>query len=154
MRLLERLQRRLQVADRPSRRRIPLTSVARADGFVNFTSTTALLQFAKARLGTRWNKCGSDKLCVMSYANIQGKASLIAHFKNSSVLDQDESRRPKLFVSSGPRTGEPEAFPACDDPVRKARSAMNASNVGLFPSHKPVFKVAKAFKGLQISDES
>ncbi|GAA6046187.1 hypothetical protein NBRC10513_002181 [Rhodotorula toruloides] len=123
-------------------------------GFVNFTSTTALLQFAKARLGTRWNKCGSDKLCVMSYANIQGKASLIAHFKNSSVLDQDESRRPKLFVSSGPRTGEPEAFPACDDPVRKARSAMNASNVGLFPSHKPVFKVAKAFKGLQISDES
>ncbi|GEM10536.1 meiosis protein Mei2 [Rhodotorula toruloides] len=111
-------------------------------GFVNFTSTTALLQFAKARLGTRWNKCGSDKLCVMSYANIQGKASLIAHFKNSSVLDQDESRRPKLFVSS-----------ACDDPVRKARSAMNASNVGLFPSHKPVFKVAKAFKGLQISDE-
>ncbi|BGO93738.1 hypothetical protein NBRC10512_006618 [Rhodotorula toruloides] len=122
-------------------------------GFVNFTSTTALLQFAKARLGTRWNKCGSDKLCVMSYANIQGKASLIAHFKNSSVLDQDESRRPKLFVSSGPRAGEPEAFPACDDPIRKARSAMNASNVGLFPSHKPVFKVAKAFKGLQISDE-
>lgn len=42
-----------------------------ADGFVNFTSTTSLLAFAKARLGTRWNKCGSDKLCVMSYANIQ-----------------------------------------------------------------------------------
>jgi hypothetical protein len=41
----------------------------------------------------------------------QGKASLIAHFKNSSVLDQDESRRPKLFVSSGPHAGEPEAFP-------------------------------------------
>ncbi|GJN92514.1 hypothetical protein Rhopal_005544-T1 [Rhodotorula paludigena] len=116
-------------------------------GFVNFTSTTSLLAFAKARLGTRWNKCGSDKLCVMSYANIQGKASLISHFRNSSVLDQDESRRPKLFVTSGPRAGEPEAFPACDDPIRKARSAANASNVGLFPSHKPVFKVAQAFKG-------
>lgn len=94
------------------------------------------------------------------------------------MLDQDESRRPKLFVTSGPRAGEPEAFPgapasicwdalvrtdpqvefcrialtetvrtACDDPIRKARSAANASNVGLFPSHKPVFKVAQAFKG-------
>ncbi|GAA6031580.1 hypothetical protein JCM8097_006532 [Rhodosporidiobolus ruineniae] len=122
-------------------------------GFVNFTSTTALLAFAKARLGTRWNMCGSDKLCIMSFANIQGKASLINHFKNSSVLDQEENRRPKLFVSSGPHAGESEAFPkeaVCDDPIRKARSAANAQNVGLFPSQKPVFKVAQAFKGLHI----
>ncbi|GAA6016028.1 hypothetical protein JCM8202_005385 [Rhodotorula sphaerocarpa] len=118
-------------------------------GFVNFVTTDALLCFARARLGTRWNKCGSDKLCVLSYANIQGKLSLIQHFKNSSVLDQDESRRPKLFVSTGPRAGEPEPFPACDDPVRKARSAMNASTVGLFPSSKPVFKVAPALGGTQ-----
>ncbi|GAA5951713.1 hypothetical protein JCM21900_005765 [Sporobolomyces salmonicolor] len=119
-------------------------------GFVNFTTTTALLAYAKGRLGTRWNMCGSDKLCVMSYANIQGKESLINHFKNSSVLDQDESRRPKVFVSSGPNAGEPEAFPMCDDPVRKARSAANAANVGLFPSHKPVFKITQALTGLRI----
>ncbi|GAA5878357.1 hypothetical protein JCM1840_001389 [Sporobolomyces johnsonii] len=119
-------------------------------GFVNFTTTTALLAYAKARLGTRWNMCGSDKLCVMSYANIQGKESLINHFKNSSVLDQDESRRPKVFVSSGPNAGEPEAFPMCDDPVRKARSAANAANVGLFPSHKPVFKITQALTGMHI----
>ncbi|BGP18508.1 hypothetical protein JCM10213_002977 [Rhodosporidiobolus nylandii] len=119
-------------------------------GFVNFTSTSALLTFAKARLGTRWNMCGSDKLCIMSFANIQGKASLINHFKNSSVLDQEENRRPKLFVTSGPNAGEPEPFPACDDPIRKARSAQNAQNVGLFPSHKPVFKVAQALKGMHI----
>jgi hypothetical protein len=30
---------------------------------------------------------------------------------------------------------------------------MNASNVGLFPSHKPVFKVAKALKGLEITGQ-
>ncbi|GAA5889359.1 hypothetical protein JCM6882_000720 [Rhodosporidiobolus microsporus] len=119
-------------------------------GFVNFTSTAPLLAFAKARLGTRWNMCGSDKLCIMSFANIQGKASLISHFKNSSVLDQEENRRPKLFVTSGPNAGEPEPFPACDDPIRKARSAANAQSVGLFPSHKPVFKVAQAFKGMHI----
>ncbi|KAG0663704.1 hypothetical protein C6P46_002273 [Rhodotorula mucilaginosa] len=121
-------------------------------GFVNFVSTLALLNFTRARLGTRWNKCGSDKLCVLSYANIQasGKPSLINHFKNSSVLDQDESRRPKLFITSGPHAGEPEPFPACDDPLRKARSAMNASNVGLFPSSKPVFKIAHALQNTHI----
>ncbi|GAA5981029.1 hypothetical protein JCM11641_001434 [Rhodosporidiobolus odoratus] len=119
-------------------------------GFVNFTSTSALLTFTKARLGTRWNVCGSDKLCIMSFANIQGKASLINHFKNSSVLDQEENRRPKLFVSSGPHVGQPEAFPTCDDPIRKARSAMNAQNVGLFPSQKPIFKVTQAFTGMHI----
>ncbi|GAA6056748.1 hypothetical protein JCM3770_005877 [Rhodotorula araucariae] len=83
-------------------------------GFCNFTSTAALLAFAKARLGTRWDRCGSDKLVVVSYANIQGKASLVSHFRNSSVLDQDECRRPKLFVTSGPRAGEPEPFPSSE----------------------------------------
>ena len=98
----------------------------------------------RARLGTRWNKCGSDKLCVLSYANIQasvilpssathwevltavfacrqGKPSLINHFKNSSVLDQDESRRPKLFITSGPHAGEPEPFPGEPAPTAACR---------------------------------
>ncbi|GAA6016326.1 hypothetical protein JCM11491_006816 [Sporobolomyces phaffii] len=119
-------------------------------GFVNFTSMSALLAFCRQRLGTRWNLCNSDKLCVLSFANIQGKASLINHFKNSSVLDQDESRRPKLFVTSGPNAGQPETFPVCDDPVRKMRSALNAANVGLFPSQKPVFKIAQAFQGMNL----
>ncbi|GAA5897236.1 uncharacterized protein JCM6883_006627 [Sporobolomyces salmoneus] len=119
-------------------------------GFVNFTSMSALLGFCKQRLGTRWNMCNSDKLCVLSFANIQGKASLINHFKNSSVLDQDESRRPKLFVTDGPNAGEPEKFPVCDDPVRKMRSALNAANVGLFPSHKPTFKLARALQGMDL----
>ncbi|GAA5846981.1 hypothetical protein JCM9279_006979 [Rhodotorula babjevae] len=123
-------------------------------GFCNFTSTSALLAFAKARLGTRWNLCASDKLCVLSYANIQGKASLINHFRNSSVLDQAENRRPKLFVTSGPHAGEPEPFPVCDDPVRKARSALNASNVGLFPAQRPVFKLAQAFQGVGLGQPS
>jgi hypothetical protein len=39
---------------------------------------------------------------------------------------------------------------ACDDPLRKARSAMNASNVGLFPSSKPVFKIAHALQNTHI----
>ncbi|GAA5831565.1 hypothetical protein JCM5353_000438 [Sporobolomyces roseus] len=119
-------------------------------GFVNFTSLAALLSFCKQRLGTRWNMCNSDKLCVLSFANIQGKASLINHFRNSSVLDQDESRRPKLFVTSGTDAGQPERFPMCDDPVRKMRSALNAANVGLFPSQKPVFKIAQAIQGMDI----
>ncbi|SGY61174.1 BQ5605_C007g04533 [Microbotryum silenes-dioicae] len=97
-----------------------------------------LARFVRARVGTRWNLANSDKICV-------GKAGLITHFRNSSVLDQDEDRRPKLFYSPGhPLAGRPEPFPACDDPVRRARSAANAMNVGLFPSSRPTFKVAKA----------
>ncbi|GAA6063309.1 hypothetical protein JCM10212_006719 [Sporobolomyces blumeae] len=119
-------------------------------GFVNFTSMSALLEFCKKRLGTRWNLCHSDKLCILSFANIQGKASLVNHFRNSSVLDQDESRRPKLFVTSGLNAGQPEPFPTCDDPVRKMRSALNATNVGLFPSQKPVFKIAQALESLDL----
>ncbi|SCV71464.1 BQ2448_3052 [Microbotryum intermedium] len=97
-----------------------------------------LARFVRARVGTRWNLANSDKICV-------GKAGLITHFRNSSVLDQDEERRPKLFYSPGhPLAGQPEPFPACDDPVRRARSAANAMNVGLFPSSRPTFKVAEA----------
>lgn len=44
-------------------------------------------------------------------ANIQGKSSLVSHFRNSSVLDQDPSRQPKLFYSEGPLKGQPESFP-------------------------------------------
>lgn len=101
------------------------------DGFVNFVSTRALLEFARARLGTRWNLCGSDKLCVASYANIQGKANLVAHFRNSSVLDQEETRRPKLFVTNGPFAGQPEPFP------REFLSVEQLSMISSHSGHRP-----------------
>lgn len=205
----------LLVPFRPSGRR--LTYLVRpprtpADGFCNFTSTTALLAFAKARLGTRWNLCASDKLCVLSYANIQVRRALphsVCHSLTScrltvpclarartgqgvarqplpqlvrprpgrepspqAVRHERASRRraralPRcvrvlLRCQMPPRSearGLTELVPrrthaVCDDPVRKARSALNASNVGLFPAQRPVFKLAQAFQGVGLGESS
>ncbi|KAL8293102.1 hypothetical protein RQP46_000796 [Phenoliferia psychrophenolica] len=113
-------------------------------GFVNFTSPAALLAFATARLGTRWNSYHSDKLVVASYGNIQGKENLIEKFKNSAVMLECEDFRPKLFYTDGPNAGKQQPFPKSDDPHRIARSQANVRNVGLYPSSRPIFHVATA----------
>jgi hypothetical protein len=41
------------------------------------------------------NRFHSDKICDISYANIQGKECLIEKFRNSCVMDEDPSYRPK-----------------------------------------------------------
>jgi hypothetical protein len=75
-----------------------------------------------------------------SYANIQGKAALIAKFKHSGVMKEvrslarpacaadDESAqrpeyRPVVFHSSGPRVGMPAEFPVADDNVELPSSS-------------------------------
>jgi hypothetical protein len=50
-------------------------------------------------------------VCAISYARIQGKASMISRFQNSSLMEKDGEYRPLLFVSSGPDKGRPEPFP-------------------------------------------
>lgn len=67
----------------------------------------------------------SCRLTVRTLVDVQGKASLINHFRNSSVLDQAENRRPKLFVTSGPHAGEPEPFPGASAPVLCCRKRLS-----------------------------
>eukprot|EP00878_Enallax_costatus_P034769 GHUV01038608.1.p1 GENE.GHUV01038608.1~~GHUV01038608.1.p1 ORF type:complete len:225 (-),score=65.91 GHUV01038608.1:491-1165(-) len=59
----------------------------------------------------RWDKFNSEKICNISYGRIQGRAALISHFQNSSLMHEDKRCRPVLFVSEGPDAGEPEPFP-------------------------------------------
>ena len=42
----------------------------------------------------------------MAYARIQGKAALVAHFQNSSLMSEDKRCRPILFHSEGQETGD------------------------------------------------
>ncbi|KAI9510114.1 RNA recognition motif 2-domain-containing protein [Russula earlei] len=93
--------------------------------FVNFITVDDLLRFAKARLGVRWNMYASEKVLQMSYANYQGKEALVEKFKNSAIMDERDSWRPKIFHSSGPQAGQPEPFPAPTHQRRKERSAHN-----------------------------
>lgn len=42
----------------------------------------------------------------------QGKAALVQHFQNSSLLHEDKRCQPVLFRTEGDRIGEPESFPS------------------------------------------
>lgn len=46
----------------------------------------------------RWEKFNSEKVCEIAYARIQGLVQLIDHFKNSSLLTEDEKVRPVVLL--------------------------------------------------------
>ncbi|KAJ3154515.1 hypothetical protein HDU86_004644 [Geranomyces michiganensis] len=79
--------------------------------FINFTGSAAILSFAERVVGKKWSKFNSDKVCTLSYANIQGKNALIQKFRNSSVMLEAQDWRPKIFYTEGPNAGEEEVFP-------------------------------------------
>ena len=64
----------------------------------------------------------------------RGKEALVEKFKNSCVMDERESWRPKIFYSSGPNQGLPEPFPAPSHYRRKERSAQNRGALFLHSS--------------------
>ncbi|KAK9700574.1 hypothetical protein K7432_012125 [Basidiobolus ranarum] len=80
--------------------------------FINFIDVNAVVSFIEKRVGRKWGRFNSDKICHISYANIQGKAALIEKFKNSSVMDKDPTYQPKIFHSSGSFKGLEEPFPS------------------------------------------
>eukprot|EP00887_Chlorella_sp_A99_P006795 scaffold2.g6795.t1 len=61
--------------------------------------------------GRKWPKFNSEKICQIAYGRIQGKAALVQHFQNSSLLHEDKRCRPILFRTEGDLAGEPEMFP-------------------------------------------
>ena len=75
--------------------------------FINFTDAQCILEFVKHHVGKRWAAHGSDKVCRLSYANIQGKSALIDKFRNSAVMEKDPSYRPLVFD----KYGREESFP-------------------------------------------
>lgn len=79
--------------------------------FINFISPMSAVSFALKVCGKKWRKFNSDKICTLSYANIQGKHALIEKFRNSQVMCEDPAYRPKIFYSSGPLKGQEEPFP-------------------------------------------
>ncbi|KAF4598529.1 hypothetical protein EYR38_006933 [Pleurotus pulmonarius] len=94
--------------------------------FVNFIAVEDLMTFAKAKLGQKWNMFSSEKILEMSYADYQGKESQVEKFKNSSIMDEREEWRPKIFRSEpGPDQGLPEPFPAPTHLRRKQISSHN-----------------------------
>jgi len=76
-------------------------------GFINMTSTDHIIPFVEHVHEQKWDKFNSDKVCCVTYARIQGRAALINHFQNSSLMLEETKHQPLLFKSNG----DPEPFP-------------------------------------------
>ncbi|WRX19509.1 RNA recognition motif domain - like 10 [Theobroma cacao] len=79
--------------------------------FINMIDPQQIIPFHKAFNGKKWEKFNSEKVASLAYARIQGKAALIAHFQNSSLMNEDKRCRPILFHTDGPNAGDQEPFP-------------------------------------------
>lgn len=64
------------------------------------------MPYLQAFNGKKWEKFNSEKVASLAYARIQGKAALIAHFQNSSLMNEDKRCRPILFNTDGPNAGD------------------------------------------------
>ncbi|PYH77761.1 meiosis protein MEI2 [Aspergillus uvarum CBS 121591] len=101
--------------------------------FINFEDPIDIIDFVNARAGRTWNCFNSDKVAEVSYATIQGKDCLVQKFRNSSVMLEHPSFRPKIFhTGTGHLAGTEDRFPGPDNPSKMRRSIENAEHVGLF----------------------
>lgn len=79
--------------------------------FINMVDPSLIIPFYEAFNGKKWEKFNSEKVASLAYARIQGKAALIAHFQNSSLMNEDKRCRPILFNTDGPNAGDQVPFP-------------------------------------------
>lgn len=79
--------------------------------FINMLRPAFVVPLVERFNNRKWEKFNSEKVCTITYARIQGKNAMVAHFQNSSLLHEDKRCRPVLFHSEGPLAGEPEPFP-------------------------------------------
>ncbi|KVH97438.1 hypothetical protein Ccrd_000473 [Cynara cardunculus var. scolymus] len=62
--------------------------------------------------GKKWEKFNSEKVASLAYGRIQGKAALVTHFQNSSLMNEDKRCRPILFHSEGSESFDQEPQPS------------------------------------------
>ncbi|KAG6479908.1 hypothetical protein ZIOFF_063384 [Zingiber officinale] len=77
------------------------------DGFVDWNRSRRVDNHGnQAFNGKKWEKFNSEKVASLAYARIQGKAALVAHFQNSSLMNEDKRCRPIVFDSAGMDAGD------------------------------------------------
>ncbi|GAB2299084.1 Protein MEI2-like 2 [Dionaea muscipula] len=80
--------------------------------FINMLSPSHIIPFYEAFNGKKWEKFNSEKVASLAYARIQGRNALVAHFQNSSLMNEDKRCRPILFHSDGIDAIEQEHLPS------------------------------------------
>eukprot|EP00960_Hanusia_phi_P044445 756649-Hanusia_phi.AAC.10 len=86
--------------------------------FINFREARFIANFVKDFADKRWERFNSEKVCVVTYARIQGKNALINHFRSSRLMLKHEKYRPIVFSDNG----KPETIPAVSRPHGPHRS--------------------------------
>lgn len=84
--------------------------------FINFVRPISIIAFYQEFNNRKWEKFNSEKVCTISYARIQGKAALVQHFQNSSLMSEDKKCRPIIFHSEGPNQGEQVLYRELNNP--------------------------------------
>ncbi|KAJ8567943.1 hypothetical protein K7X08_020665 [Anisodus acutangulus] len=80
--------------------------------FINMVSPSHIISFYEVFNGKKWEKFNSEKVASLAYARIQGKTALVAHFQNSSLMNEDKRCRPILFRSEGQEAADQEPLPS------------------------------------------
>ncbi|KAJ9563939.1 hypothetical protein OSB04_009099 [Centaurea solstitialis] len=96
--------------------------------FINMTDPSLIIPFYQAFNGKKWEKFNSEKVASLAYARIQGKAALIAHFQNSSLMNEDKRCRPILFHTDGPNAGDQVPFPMGVNVRSRVNKNRNSTN--------------------------
>ncbi|GAU14120.1 hypothetical protein TSUD_169450 [Trifolium subterraneum] len=97
--------------------------------FINMTSPSSIVPFYQVFNGKKWEFFNSEKVASLAYARIQGKAALIAHFQNSSLMNVDKRCRPILIDTDGPNAGDQVPFPIAVKPGRVRSNIHEEDNV-------------------------
>ncbi|CAL9067458.1 protein MEI2-like 2 [Musa acuminata AAA Group] len=98
--------------------------------FINMSSPSHVVSFYKAFNGKKWEKFNSEKVASLAYARIQGRSALVAHFQNSSLMNEDKRCRPILFDLEGADTGNEELLPSSSMHIQQEDGAVS---VGVSP---------------------
>ncbi|KAK8706502.1 hypothetical protein V6N13_050064 [Hibiscus sabdariffa] len=96
--------------------------------FINMLEPSQVITFYQAFNGKKWEKFNSEKVASLAYARIQGKTALIAHFQNSSLMNEDKRCRPILFNTDGPNAGDQVPFPVGVNVRTRPRKAGSANH--------------------------
>lgn len=110
--------------------------------FINFTKPQYIEPFYHRFHGKKWGRFNSEKVCEITFARIQGRQQLIAHFQNSSLLLEDPKCRPVIFDAKGRQ----EEFPIGSHVrTRRGPSSRDASHRACDGS--PPFSPTKQHRG-------
>ena len=114
--------------------------------FVNFTNPIHIIEFydnyngnmwVNEIRGTRYRGYLRPRRAEISYATVQGVDCAIEKFRNSSVMDEYQGYRPKLWYTADDAPhpwmiGMEKPFPGVNNESKHQRSRNNATQIGLY----------------------